>query len=772
MAHSWGMGPVPLKAVLAAAVALAALDARALELGDALVRSSLGENLDLRIAVTLDKGESMEPSCFTLAGEPATSVPRITAARVSLERSAVATYLRVRTEAAVNEPAVAVAIVAACPGRFAEVRRDYSLLLNPRAGAQVPAAASAIMPAPAAIADAGAPSATQAPSSLPSIATLIARIGDTLESIANAIFPGNRVAKRSYIQALRETNPPLASLGERDPIPVDTAIALPDLRTFARSGAHGETRPAAASRDVAAETKAAPREPQAAPRETQAPPREAQAPKRERAPRPVVARAARPASAPAAREEAPAPRKPAVVRNQTVAPGFVLKLSSGEMDLSPSKSVDDRMRAQLRDRQLVLDADDQVAAVLALRNSVRQLESRVAELQLKLAGMPSSFPAPKVREPEPAAPPRATVETTPAPVASPAPESRPAPSPAVEKASTPPPPPVAAAPTPSPPAAETPTPSPPAERPTPPPPAAAAPAPRKAVAPAAEIDWLYYGLWALAFLLVAAAIVLAMRLARRRREDAYDYSEEPAEGSPEDEIVVALEPPPGESAFDDGLDEEPPAARERALDADVDIATRLPDGNTDDTRRRYIEERFPEIGKGAIALDDPDSVVKGARLFYEDGAIARAVEILQFAIEQHPGEVKSWLALFEIFRLEALKGEFAELARRFREEHGQSDFWKKVQYFGREIDPGNELYAEKPLNTFETIGPTQAERLAAKSSFDPVAENWLGAPMDFQNEVLANELRKGLMAAAGINESDLVPNPMPALRNVEMFTVA
>jgi hypothetical protein len=44
--------------------------------------------------------------------------------------------------------------------------------------------------------------------------------------------------------------------------------------------------------------------------------------------------------------------------------------------------------------------------------------------------------------------------------------------------------------------------------------------------------------------------------------------------------------------------------------------------------------------------------------------------------------------------------------------------------------------------------------------------------MDFENEVLANELRKTLMAAAGINEQDLVPNPMPALRNVEMFTVA
>ena len=44
--------------------------------------------------------------------------------------------------------------------------------------------------------------------------------------------------------------------------------------------------------------------------------------------------------------------------------------------------------------------------------------------------------------------------------------------------------------------------------------------------------------------------------------------------------------------------------------------------------------------------------------------------------------------------------------------------------------------------------------------------------MDFENDVLANELRNKLMARAGLGENDLVPNPMPALRNIEMFTVA
>ena len=58
---------------------------------------------------------------------------------------------------------------------------------------------------------------------------LVARIGDTLESIASAIFPRNRAAKKSYIAALRETNPSLAPLADTEPIPVDTPIALPDL---------------------------------------------------------------------------------------------------------------------------------------------------------------------------------------------------------------------------------------------------------------------------------------------------------------------------------------------------------------------------------------------------------------------------------------------------------------------------------------------------------------------------------------------------------------
>jgi len=270
-------------------------------------------------------------------------------------------------------------------------------------------------------------------------------------------------------------------------------------------------------------------------------------------------------------------------------------------------------------------------------------------------------------------------------------------------------------------------------------------------------------LWALVALLVALLLWLGARLFRRKAA-APDEFHEPSLPATEEPADADLASPPAARA---------PAAADDdrvAMASDAALATHLPE-NASELRRRYIEERFPEIANGAIALGDAASVVKAARLFYEDGALPRAVELLQFAIDDRPSEVRTWLAAFEIFRLERLTGEYAQLASRFREAHGSSDAWRKVKFFGREIDPGNPLYGEDAANTLETIGPREARRMAA-STIDPIAENWLAAPMDFENEVLANDLRQALMAEASLTDRDLTPNPMPALRKVEMFTVA
>jgi pilus assembly protein FimV len=473
------------------------------------------------------------------------------------------------------------------------------------------------------------------------------------------------------------------------------------------------------------------------------------------APAPKVALGA-PAAEPRPSKPAPvaAPQDPAVAA--ATGDAFALKLSAPQIDLARARGATEQSRAQLRERQAILNSDDQVATMLALRNNVRALEDRVADLQLKistLAAPPPVPPAPKIEvpvakvEPAPAAP---KVEPAPPPVEAVAPKPEPAPE-KVESA-----------------------PLRPDARPSP-----------------SQGRGLPEWLWGVVALLVLIVAWIGLRLMRRSDDEEYEPEESiiaenpaPDDSSLFDEPPFGHAPPPVSEAHYEpqGMAStpafapekpppRPPLAR-RTMDSDASLQTSVSAGDPSDLRRRYIEERFPEIVARTIALDESDSIVKGARLFYEDGAVPRAVELLQFAIEEKPAEVKRWLALFEIFRLERLTNEFNELASRFQDHHGTSDFWAKVQFFGREIDPSNALYQEESFNDIETAGMPASARKVQALAFDPLAENWLNAPMDFSSEVLATEMRQKLLAQAGISEAELIPNPMPALKNVEMFTVA
>ncbi|MGZ5077915.1 MAG: FimV/HubP-related protein [Usitatibacter sp.] len=741
------------RAALFCALAVLALPAGSVALGEIEVRSALGERLDARIAVTPAEGQGLDSMCFSLVRETEPGIPMLTEGELSVEQRAGAPVLRVRTSVPVLEPAVSLRVRALCATDIVEAQRQYIVLLDPRPG-------SGVAPSPPVIA-----------------ATLNARAGDTLEAIAAKAVRG-RVARRQYLAAIRSLNPSLATLGARDPIPEGAAVDLPDLRTYTSIALAAPALPSAAM-------ELAPREPAAPklPVERKSPPKPL-----------AVAASAAAAQAPAAAPAVRPASKPRSKPSSSAAPssGFVLKLSSSEVDLSRSRQIDDRMRAQLRERLMVLDNDDQVAVVLSMRNSLKQLEARVAELQLKLAQMPASLAArgesppsekpPVAETPAPTPPPAAKPIEPPAPAAKPiepsAPEVKPQEPAPIAKAPVmqpePAQPSLAAAP-PGEPAASPPE----ASAPKSPVAPIASPRPTAKPRPAvADEGGLSPWLWAIVAILVMLAALLALRVWRRRQEDASQDSgwatdtlepEESPQSTLEDDIFAEE---PIEVAPEIEHEAHPESRHEarQEISSDAELETRLPQ-NSGELRRRYIEERFPEIVNRTVMLDDPNSVVKGARLFYEDGALPRAVELLQFSIEETPGEVKTWLALFEIFRLERLTSEFATLARRFQERHGTSEYWAKVQYFGREIDPGNPLYKDASLNTLETIGPSAARRLAA-ASFDPIAENWLNAPMDFENEVLANELRNALMVDANLTEQDLIPNPMPALRNIEMFTVA
>ena len=739
-----------IRRALAAALIAAAIPAHALVLGEIEVRSMLGEALDARIALEQADSQVVDASCFALARAAAGDLPAIREGILTIERTGSSMALRVRSLGGMYEPAMALRVRAACPGDAGAVLRQYTILLDPRPGTQV-------VPAPPVL-ERGLPgSATElrveatdaaTGNAAGSIANLRARPGDSLRSIAAAVFPRNRQAQSQYLAALREANPAIAAHAGNEALPEGTVIALPDLRTYARAAIDASRAAPQRVRGEPAEAKPA--------RETRAKPA-GEAPARNTA----APRAVAPASSGTA-ASTPSGNRATAASGSRSGDTFVLKLSSSEVDLSRTRAVDERVRSQLRERLLVLDSDDQVAALLAMRNSLRQLESRVNELQLKLAAMPPSLATARPAEPPPVvtpapAPPAASTTATAPLTAPPAIESRPGDAPLPTSA-----PPASAA-------------APPASAAAPPASVAAPPASVAAQAPTAAVPEaparsrptprqpsrfdLSPWLWGLVALLTALALLLAWSLRRRRShdEEVYEY---------EDERTVTAEP----SIEADRLGELAQEDLRATIESDASLPTRLADDSSQ-LRRRYFEERFPEIGNRTIALEQPESVVKGARLFYEDGAPGRAIELLEFALEENPGEVRLWLALFEILRLEGKAEAFAALATRFRARHEKSGYWLKVQYIGRELDPGNALYRDETFSKLETIGPSSARRLAA-ATYDPVAENWLNAPMDFQNQVLASEMRRALMTHAAVVEQDLVPNPMPALRNVEMFTLA
>ena len=663
-----------LACAVLAALGAHALPGAALELGEPQLRSRLGQPLDARIPIQRRADERIALDCFTaIPASPEGAVPAEGVA-LALRRNAGRAELRASTRGPVVDPAVAFGVRVACPGLESA---DHVFIVLPD------------------------PARTDAPSPADTNA-FAAREGDTLTSLSRALVPGNAAAQQRWREALRARDPALATIGDDEPLPSGTRISV----TPARAEATNRPAPPGA---------ATPRLPPP-PRVAAAPPAQLPSAPEElakAAPPPAPAATAKRAAAAPSRSAAPPKPQPVVPRGD-----FVLKLSATEVDLSRSAHFDDRMRAELRERQLVLDADDQVSALLAMRHSVKQLETQVALLQLKLSTLPAMAP--------PAAAPQPTVAPQPAAVAPP--DALPQPVAPAKPAAMP-----------------------------------AATPPAKPGVPSLLDEYGVLAGWILGGILALLVVALAVRAVRRRREAQPGWSDAPATQmmEPEDPPVLAGE------AVDFPVDGRP------AMASDAMLTTRLAAADSDALRQRYIEERFPEVASGTVALDDPASLIKGARLFYEDGALPRAVELLQFAIEERPDEIRTWLALFEIFRLERLTGEFAQLAGRFAERHGTSDAWRKVRYFGREIDPGNPLYREDVVGSLETIGPREARRLAANAApVDPIAENWLDAPMDFENEVLANELRNALMGEARLTDADLVPNPMPALRNLEMFTVA
>ena len=180
-----------------------------------------------------------------------------------------------------------------------------------------------------------------------------------------------------------------------------------------------------------------------------------------------------------------------------------------------------------------------------------------------------------------------------------------------------------------------------------------------------------------------------------------------------------------------------PAEIESAAPAGVAgeiAADDMPAGYDSRTRRirdRYISARFPGVARSSADLESPARVVKAARLYFEDGHVDSALELLDVAIEQDSRAEALWLAQLEILFLGRNAPRFVETARAFRAMHPASESWSEVARLGRALAPAEGLFGA-------SCGPREHDHYGPW----PDLPNWIQANWDLTAEVVAADFHR------------------------------
>lgn len=164
---------------------------------------------------------------------------------------------------------------------------------------------------------------------------------------------------------------------------------------------------------------------------------------------------------------------------------------------------------------------------------------------------------------------------------------------------------------------------------------------------------------------------------------------------------------------------------------DAGAAFECADGRARRLRDRYISARFPGVARSAADLECVERVIKCARLYFEDGQLPAALELLDMAIEQDSRAEALWLAEIEILFLSRDAERFVECARAFRALHGASEQWAEVARLGHAIAPAEALFGTKgaPRGN-EHYGPW------------PDLPNWIQANWDLTSECLGADFHR------------------------------
>ncbi|MBZ0104223.1 MAG: hypothetical protein K8H84_01205 [Sulfuricella denitrificans] len=300
----------------------------AMLLGELTVNSPLGQPLRASIPLKASPEEELDSRCFSLVRPegPSDYASYLTQARLELLEKNGQFQINIHSVQAVNEPYVRLRVQENC-GQ-GHLSRDYTLLLDPVEYAQT--RTQVIKPAVVA--------GTQNPATQDQHVWDV-RKGETLHSIAASLYPRNSRMQRSFLRSIRNANPELRDTPADEALTESSTFRVPALRT------------------LSVEVALSPVVPKSEPERTR--------------------RAAkRTDSTPVEQVQSSQPSGPEG--------GFHLKLSTSDLDLSMVGKMTEAQLQQLREKQRLLDADDQVANTLSMKNRIMQLEDQIDSLQKAL----------------------------------------------------------------------------------------------------------------------------------------------------------------------------------------------------------------------------------------------------------------------------------------------------------------------------------------------------------------------------------------------------
>lgn len=228
-----------IRPIYACVLASMSLPIYAAALGDLNVASFLGQRLSGTVELTQQVEQDLPIHCFrAVKPENAASqnIPWLAKIHVNSQRRNGQSRLLLTSSQSIDEPLLALAIQIGCG---IDVTREYVLMLSP-APSTKPVDLVAVHPTsrtPQASTGAAKNTHPSAKQTHPTHTWIIGD-GESVASLAGALYPDNQKMRKVFTQAVFQANPDLVmEYSSRDELPPGLVLVIPDLQRLANSPA-------------------------------------------------------------------------------------------------------------------------------------------------------------------------------------------------------------------------------------------------------------------------------------------------------------------------------------------------------------------------------------------------------------------------------------------------------------------------------------------------------------------------------------------------------